>query len=115
MDVVADLQKVALMAGEAAVLAKSLRGRRFGWLLAYPSLDGTGEMCEATIDFVRLGRDEEVYSVMLMAEFGVEAVLEATERCLLVARDGDRGSLVASRVRLDLVLERVIVEVICDE
>jgi hypothetical protein len=68
---------------------------------------------EATVDLVSFRGDEEVDSFVLLAKLLVEAVLEATKGRLLVARDCDGRGLVPACVNLDLMLERVVVEVIC--
>lgn len=70
-------------------------------------------MCEAAVDLVGFGGDEEVDTSVLVAEFPIEAFLEATEGRFLVTRDGDGCGLIAGGMDLDLVLERVVVEVIC--
>lgn len=50
---------------------------------------------------------------MLGAELAEQAVLEAAQGGVLLARDGNGRGLVARRVHLDLMLERVVVDVVC--
>lgn len=64
-------------------------------------------------NLVRLARDEEIYPVVLPAEFQIEAVLKLAQGCILVTGDGEGGGLIPGRVRLDLVFQRVVVEVVC--
>jgi hypothetical protein len=70
-------------------------------------------MCEATVNLVGFGGDEEVDAIMLVAEFPIETFLEATECRFLVAGDRNCRGLVAGGMDLDLVLERIVVEIIC--
>lgn len=49
---------------------------------------------------------------MLPIEFYIQAILKLTQYHVLVARDGHSCGLIASRVDFDLMLERVVVEVI---
>ena len=53
-----------------------------------------------------------MHTVVLAAELEVEAVLELAEGRVLAARDGDGGGLVPRGVGLDLILERVVIEVV---
>lgn len=46
-------------------------------------------------NLVRFARHEKVDSIVLLAQLIVEVVLEPLEGGILVARDGDSGSLVA--------------------
>lgn len=50
---------------------------------------------------------------MLLAKLVVEVIFESLESSILMAGNGDCGRLVAARMNLDLVLERVVIDVIC--
>lgn len=52
---------------------------------------------------------------MLTAELGVEFILEETKCRVLVTRNRNRCSLVLGGVYLDVVLQRVVVDVIWGE
>lgn len=49
---------------------------------------------------------------MLVAEFEIEAILKPVEGGVLPSRNGNGSGLVASRMGLDLMLERVVVEIV---
>ena len=53
-------------------------------------------------------------SVMLLAELAVEVVLELAQWRVLVAGNGNRGRLVLGGVCLDVVLEGIVVDVVCE-
>ena len=73
-----------------------------------------GGHTEAPRNLVGLARDKQVHTVVLAAQLEVEAVLKLVQSCVLAARNGDGGGLVASRVGLYLVLEGVVVEVVLE-
>lgn len=50
---------------------------------------------------------------MLSAQLQVEAFLESVQCGILVARNSHGRSLVASGVDLDLMFERVVIEIVC--
>lgn len=64
-------------------------------------------------NLVGLARDKEIDAVVLARQLGVQIIFEAAERGVLVAGDGDERGLVARGVDFDVVLERVVVNVIC--
>lgn len=68
---------------------------------------------QSTGNLVGLARDEEIDAVVLARQLGVQVIFEAAERGVLVAGDGDGRGLVARGVNFDVVLERVVVNVIC--
>lgn len=50
---------------------------------------------------------------MLVAKLHIETVLKLGQVLVLVARNGHGGRLVAGGVDLDLVFQRVVIEVVC--
>ena len=68
---------------------------------------------QSPCELVGLARDEQADAVVLAAQLRVEVILELGQRRVRAARDGDGGGLVLGGVRLDVVLERVVVDVIC--
>lgn len=49
---------------------------------------------------------------MLVAQLDIEGILEFLEGVVLLAGNGNGGGLVFARVRLDLVLQRVVIDVV---
>lgn len=72
----------------------------------------TREVREPSRDLVGLTGDEQVDSVVLLVQLVVEVVLEAVEGLIGLARYGDGARLALSRVQLDLVLQRVVIDVV---
>lgn len=112
VDVIGAPHELAVVLGEAPLLLEELARRGVLRPLAQPAVDAALEVAEPPRDLVGLAADEEVDSLMLADELQVQPVLELAERYILVAGDGDGRGLVLGGVCLDLVLERVVVEVI---
>lgn len=70
------------------------------------------ELTHSTENFVGFAAHKHVDSVVLAAEFGKEGVFKLGEGGILIAGNDHGGGLVAGGVHLDLVLERVVVEVV---
>lgn len=73
---------------------------------------GAAALTEAARNLVSFATDEELKALMLVFEFGEEAILELGQGLVLVPGNGHGGGLVASRVDFDLMLEGVVVEII---
>ena len=67
---------------------------------------------QATGNLIGFARDEEVETVVLSTQLVVQPILEASQGGILVAGDRHGGGLVAGGVDFDLMLERVIIEVV---
>ena len=67
---------------------------------------------QPTGDLVCFARDEEIDPIMLAAEFLVEFILEEAESNILMAGDGNGCRLVFGCMHLDVVFQRVVVDVI---
>ena len=63
-------------------------------------------------NLVGLAGDKHADAGMLAAQLGVKVILELLEGRVRAARDGDGGGLVLGGVRLDVMFERVVVDVI---
>ena len=74
---------------------------------------GGGSHTQSTRDLIRLTRHEHVHPIMLAREFPKELVFEFRKRDILVAGYDDGRRLVSCGVHLDVVLQRVVVDVIC--
>lgn len=74
----------------------------------------TRKRTQSSRHFVGLADDKQVQSVVLVAELGVQGILESLESCILVTGNGEGCGLVARCVDFDFVLEGVVVEVVCD-
>ena len=69
-------------------------------------------LTQSSPNLVGFAQDEQIDAVMLSAQFCVELILEPTERRVTLPRDRDRSRLVLARMGLDVVFQRVIVDIV---